>query len=145
MRPPRRSESGQTTTLIVGFFLIGALLLAVVVDASAAYLRRQRLDAVADGAALAAVEGIQEEQVYLGGLGDRAGLDPAAAQDHVAAYLALIGATRSYPGLRYTVDTTADSVRVQVRAPLELPFAPPGWAERTTVTGTAAAYVEVQE
>ena len=141
----RRSEAGQTTTLIVGFFLVGALLLAVVVDASAAYLRRQRLDAVADGAALAAVEGIEEEQVYLGGLGERAVLDAATAHDRVAAYLDAIGAASSYPGLRYTVETDADSVQVRVRAPLVLPFAPPGWAERTTVTGTAAAYVQVQE
>ena len=145
MRASRRSECGQTTTLIVGFFMVGALLLAVVVDASAAYLRRQRLDAVADGAALAAVEGIHEEQVYLGGLGDRAGIDAAAAEGHVAAYLELIGATRNYPGLRYTVEATAESVRVEVRAPLELPFAPPGWAEQATVTGTAAAHVEVRE
>lgn len=145
MTGPEKSECGQVATLIVGFFLVGALLLAVVVDASAAYLRRQRLDAVADGAALAAVEGIQEEQVYLGGLGKRVGLDPATTESNVAAYLDLIGAFRNYPGLRYSVDTTADTVRVRVEAPLELPFAPPGWAERATVSGTAAAYVEVQE
>ena len=68
----RRAERGQTSVLIMGFFLVAVLLTVVVVDASAAFLRRQRLDAVADGAALAAADGVQGEQVYEGGLGERA-------------------------------------------------------------------------
>ena len=76
----RRAERGQTSVLIMGFFLVAVLLTVVVVDASAAFLRRQRLDAVADGAALAAADGVQGEQVYEGGLGERAQIDPVAAR-----------------------------------------------------------------
>ncbi len=139
----RRTESGQTALLVVGFFLITLLLVVVVVDASAAYLRRQRLDALADGAALAAVDGIQGERVYEGGLTERAKVDPVLARQMVAEHLRAVGARRDYQGLRYQVTTTANSVQVRVSSALELPFAPPGWAQNTNVTGTAAAFVQV--
>lgn len=139
----RTTEEGQTTVLLVGFFLVAVLLVVVVVDASAAYLHRQRLDALADGAALAAADAIAAERVYLGGLDERADLDPGLAQSHVADHLRAVGAHRAYPELRYEVSTTADSVEVRVGAPLDLPFTPPGWAGRARVTGTAAAFVQV--
>jgi hypothetical protein len=141
----RTPETGQTSLLIVGFFLVAILLVVVVVDASAAYLRRQQLDAVADGAVLAAADGIRTEAVYTEGLGERAGLDPVQARRHVAAYLQQIGARRSYPGLTYRVSVTEESVEVRVSTPLDLPLAPPGWAESAVVTGTAAALVQVLE
>lgn len=140
-----RDEVGQTSVLILGFFLVTLLLVVVVVDASAAYVRRQQLLAVADGAALAATEGLAAEQVYLGGLGERARIDPAVARRHVEEHLRATGARAEHPGLSYRVTSRADGVAVTVRAPLELPFAPPGWASRTTVTGSAASYVAVSD
>jgi uncharacterized membrane protein len=139
----RRHEGGQTSLLIVGFFLVAVLLVVVVVDASAAYLRRQELDALADGAALAAADAVREEQVYTEGLGDTAQLDPVTARQQVADYLHRVGAHTRYAGLRYSVAAGEESVQVRVTTPLKLPFAPPGWAERTDVTGTAVAIVEV--
>ena len=136
-------EDGQTSLLIVGFFVVAVLLVVVVVDASAAYLRRQRLDALADGAALSAAEALQEEIVYTEGLGELAALDPTVARHHVAEYFGRLGAHRDYPGLRYTVRTEDSSVEVRVTTPLELPFSPPGWTERAQVTGTAVAVVAV--
>ena len=141
----RRPEDGQTSLLIVGFFLVAVLLVVVVVDASAAYLRRQELDALADGAALAAADAVREEQVYIQGLGETAQLDPVTAREQVAQYFSSIGAHSRYGGLRYTVTADAESVQVRVTTPLKLPFAPPGWADRTDVTGTAVAIVEVGE
>ncbi len=143
MRHRPRTEEGQTSVLLVGLFVVVALLVVVVVDASAAYLRRQRLDSLADGAALAAVDGLRTDQLYEQGLGERAVLDPAAARSYVSAYLTSTAAGR-YAGLRWEVRTTVDSVEVQVAAPLELPIAPPGWSG-STVTGRAAAYVAVSE
>lgn len=138
----RRSERGQVSVLVIGFFVVAALLVAVVVDASAAYLHRQRLDALADGAAIAAVDGLQEASVYQHGLGEKAVLDPAQARALVADYLRGVGGSR-YAGLRYQVFTTPDSVTVRVTAPLALPLAPPGWGNDTRVTASAAAYTEV--
>ncbi len=136
-------ERGQTSLLIMGFFLVSLLLTVVVVDASAAYLRRQQLDAVADGAALAAADGVQGEQVYTGGLGDRAVVDPVTARRYVAGYLRQTGARRRYPGLTFQVRSTGTTVVVTVRTRLTLPFSPPGWDPRARVSGTAAAVVQV--
>ena len=139
----RPEEDGQTTLLIIGFFLVAVLLVVVVVDASAAYLRRQELDALADGAALAAADAIDESAVYSRGLGAEAVLDPGAARQRVAEYLAQVGAHGRYAGLRYAVVAAGDSVEVRVTTPLELPFAPPGWDGRTQVSGTAVAVAQV--
>src|SRR4029079_9679145 len=54
-----RGEHGSVTPLILGFAVAVAMLVAVVVDASAAYLRRQGLNSAADAAALAATDAIQ--------------------------------------------------------------------------------------
>ena len=139
----RRDQSGQTALLIVGLFLVAVLLVVVVVDASAAYLRRQQLDALADGAALAAADGIQGAQVYQQGLGERAAIDPELARSYVADYLARLGARRDYPGLVPEVRVRDDSVEVVVSAPLELPLVPPGWTRGSRVSGKATAFVAV--
>ncbi len=138
-----RDERGQTTLLIIGFAVVVMLLVAVVVDASAAYLRRTGLDSLADGAALAAADGVQGRQVYEGGLGKRADIDPVVARRYVAEYLRDTGAARRYPGLRYDVEAGADRVVVHVAAPLALPITPPGWERRPTVSATAASFVVV--
>ena len=48
----RRDEDGQVTLLIIGFASVLLMAIVVVIDASAAYLQRQGLDNLADGAAL---------------------------------------------------------------------------------------------
>lgn len=138
-----RDERGQTTLLIVGFAVVAIMMVAVVVDASAAYLRRSGLDSLADGAALAAAHGVQGRQVYEGGLGDRAKIDPVVARRYVAEYLAASGAARRYPGLSYDVAAGADRVVVHLSTPLDLPITPPGWEGRPTISTTAASFVVV--
>ena len=120
MRP--RDEHGSVTPLIIGFAVVVALLVAAVVDASAAYLRRQGLNSAADAAALSATDGIQGEQVYTQGLGKRAEIDPAAARHYVAEYFASSGIRRRFPGLDYSVRTTENTVMVRVATPMDLPF-----------------------
>lgn len=143
----RRSGTarGSTSLLVVGFAIVAIMMVAVVVDASAAYLRRSALDSLADGAALAAADGIRAEQVYAGGLTDRARLDPATARRYVAEHLVATGAASRYPGLRYDVEATPERVVVHVAAPLQLPITPPGWERRPLITATAASYVVVSD
>jgi len=136
-------ERGQTTVLIVGLAVVVMLLVGVVVDASAAYLRRSGLDSLADGAALAAADGIAGRQVYEGGLGDQAEIDPSVARRLVADYLSATGATRRYPGMSVEVQAATDRVVVRVTAPLDLPITPPAWAVRPVISGTAASVVAV--
>jgi Flp pilus assembly protein TadG len=138
-----RGEVGSITPLVIGFAFLVAVLVAVVVDASSAYLRRQGLDAVADAAALAATDGLQGDQVYTHGLEERADIDAAAARRYVEDYLRASGATGRYAGLTWAVTTTADTVVVRLAAPLDLPLRVPGVADTATITGTAAAVVVV--
>jgi hypothetical protein len=138
-------QRGQTTLLIVGLTVVAILMVAVVVDASAAYLRRAGLDSLADGAALAAADGVRGGQVYGGGLGRRAKLDPSVARRYAADYLAASGAAGRYPGLNYRVDAGTDRVVVRVSAPLDLPITPPGWDRRPVISSTAASFVVVSE
>jgi uncharacterized membrane protein len=142
-RPKTRGEEGQSTVLILGFAVVVMMTVVAVVDASAAYLRRQHLDSLADGAALAAADGVREAQVYEGGLQARADIDPTAAAGRVAHYLTSVEAQRHYPGLRYSVEARRDRVVVHVSAPLELPFPVPGVVSTTEVAATAAAVVAV--
>jgi len=140
---PRREERGSITPLVIGFAFVVAVLVAVVVDASAAYLRRQGLDSVADAAALAATDGLQGDRVYTSGLGDHAEIDPAAARRYIEDYLRTTGATARYPGLAWTVTSTGDTVVVRLSAPLRLPLHVPGVGDDAVVTATAASVVVV--
>ncbi len=140
----KRDERGQTSLLIMGFFVILSLLVGVVVDASAAYLRRQGFNSLADGAVLAAADGVKAEQVYDGGLDGHGQVDPRVARRYAEQYLDQAGADRRYPGLGLAVFVDGDSVIVKLAAPLDLPIGQPGWDKRPVVAGSAAAFVVVE-
>ena len=143
----RRDDRGQTTVLIVGLAVVLLMAIGVVVDATAAYLHRQGLTNVADGAALAGADAgsRNEEALYAEGVGAAVTLEQqrAAAQAAVTDYLRATGARTEYPGLTVAVgfDSSRDSVVVDVRAPLELPLTVPGSPERAMVSASAAAVV----
>jgi hypothetical protein len=141
----RREQRGSTIPLIVGS--VGLLLVAgaVVIDASAAYLQRQGLDTLADGAALRGADlGAQGSEVYAGGLSDeRLALTERAARVAVAEYLTRIGAYRRFPGLRVAVAVGEERVHVRLDAPLDLPLTVPGSPDHPMVGATGSAAVVV--
>lgn len=147
----RRDDRGQTTVLIVGLTVVLLMGAAVAVDASAAFLQRQNLDTVADGAALAGADaGSRNLDVLYGeGVASAERLDQAEviARAAVAEYLRATGAHAAYPGLTYRVsfDAGDDSVTVEVDAPLALPLSLPGAPDRTSVGAVGSATVEVTE
>src|SRR6476646_8596695 len=98
-----RDERGQTTILIIGFAVVLLMGIGVVIDASAAYLQRQGLDTVADGAALAGADAGSRNlgALYGEGIGSEVRLAQAesAARLAVADYLRQTGAVGKYPGL----------------------------------------------
>ncbi len=145
-RQAPRDEAGQLTVLIVGFAVILMVAVAVVVDASAAYLQRQGLDNLADGAALAGADGgAQGIEVYTRGLdGVRVELVAESAHRAIRAYLTSTGAHQRYPGLAYEVQVGTDTVTVEIRAPLDLPITFPGSPERPTIAATGAAVVTLE-
>jgi len=142
---PTRDERGQASVLIVGFAVVLAMVVALVVDTSAAYLQRQGLDTLADGAALRGADlGATGEDVYEGGVPeDTLALTAARARAAVGAYLRDAGAYARYPGLSYTVRIDGDRVVVSLHAPLELPLSIPGSPERATIGADGSAVVGV--
>jgi Putative Flp pilus-assembly TadE/G-like len=141
--PRLDDESGQMTVLIVGFAVILLLAVAVVVDASAAYLQRQGLANLADGAALAGADGgAQGSEVYTRGLdGLRAELVAAEARRAVRDYFVASEAHARFPGLAYDVSVGADIVVVRVRAPLDLPLEIPGSPGPAIIGASGSAVV----
>ena len=145
----RREERGQTTLLIVGLAVVLMMAIAVVVDATAAYLQRQGLATVADGAALAGADAgsRNEPDLYVDGIGDAVRLEQqrAVAEAAVAEHLRAVGAHAEYPGLHWavTLDPADDSVVVRVRAPLRLPLTFPGTPQTASISASAAATVQL--
>ena len=142
---PTKDERGQASVLIVGFAVVLAMVVALVVDTSAAYLQRQGLDSLADGAALRGADlGATGEDVYEGGVPeDTLALTAARARAAVGAYLRDAGAYARYPGLSYTVRIDGDRVVVSLHAPLELPLSIPSSPERATIGADGSAVVGV--
>ena len=139
------AEEGQATILIVGFAFVLLMAIAMVVDASAAYLQRQALDTVADGAALRGADlGATGREVYTGGVPDgRLDLTTDAVRRAVHDHLAQSGAYAAYPGLTFTVDVdrATETVTVHVEAPLDLPLTVPGSPEIATIGASGSAVV----
>jgi uncharacterized membrane protein len=140
-----RDEAGQTTVLIVGLAFVLAMAVAMVVDVSAAYLQRQGLDTVADGAALRGADlGATGREVYTGGVPQgRLGLTADAVRASVRDYLATSGAYAKYPGLSFTLAIADGGERVTVRleAPLDLPLTVPGSPGVASIGATGSAVV----
>jgi hypothetical protein len=132
-------ERGQVTVMIVGFAFILMVLIAVVTDASAAYLQHSGLDTVADGAALTGADALDTNAVYHGGIGDAPPLDPVAARAAIEKYLVDTGAYARYPGLRPEVQVNGNQVTVVVHAPLDLPLNVPGVQNTATIGATGSA------
>lgn len=145
-RASRGDEQGQVTLLIIGFASILLMSIVVVVDASAAYLQRQSLDSLADGAALHGAD-LGSAGVYDQGLDhERLTQHEAAVAAAVRQYLARAGAGSTYPGIEVgvRVDPAGRSVTVSLRAPLELPLTVPGSPEHPMVGASSTAAVTVR-
>jgi hypothetical protein len=135
--------------LIVGFATFLAMAVALVVDVTAAYLQRQGLSTLADGAALNGADlGATGREVYEGGVPDeRLELTAARARAAVGDYLRATGAFARYPGLSYDVrvEPATRSVRVELSAPLDLPLTVPGSPQRAEIGATGSAVVGVDD
>ncbi len=139
-----RTDRGSVSPLIVGFAAVLLALVAVVVDASQAFLERQSLATLAEGAALQGADlGAEGQEVYGGGLGaDPLRITPAAARAAVERYLTDVDAYAEHPGLRVAVRVDGARVEVGLTAVVDLPLTVPGTDGRATVTGTGSAIAD---
>ncbi|HWJ83085.1 MAG TPA: pilus assembly protein TadG-related protein [Nocardioides sp.] len=139
----RTDERGQASLMIIGFAVVIVSLIVVVVDASVAFLERQGLDNLADGAALyGADQAAEGTDVYTGGIGHGdLDLTAARARAGVLEYLRKTGAYADHPGLSAAVSVHGDAVVVRLSARVDLPFSVPGGPESARVASTGSAVV----
>ncbi len=137
-------DRGSAAPLIIGFAVVIILTIGVVVDASAAYLHRQSLASVADGAALVAADaGAEGSEVYAGGLTEEPlNLTQSKAVEGARRYLVQVGAFRDFPDLALDVTVRGDEVIVRVSAPVDLPLPVPGAPESPRISATSSASVD---
>jgi uncharacterized membrane protein len=144
MRKARsRGEQGQVTVLIIGFAAIVLLMIVVVTDISKVFLVRRDLDATADGAVLAAANGLAA--IYAQpGAGENAQLDLDQARRLAAEYLDSVAASNRFEGLDWSADVTGTTVTVRLTSTVDLPFQPPGWQGTADIATDAAAVVPIR-
>ncbi|HEV2890564.1 MAG TPA: pilus assembly protein TadG-related protein [Frankiaceae bacterium] len=131
----RRGEDGQLLVLTAFLGVVLILLVAVVVDVSAAFLARRNLSSQADGAALAAAQSLDLDAYYAGEGGDLLPLGDVdeAVRDYVAA---------NFPGTTVEDVDLVDggtAVSVTLSTHLDLPLSPPGFEGGIDVTAGATA------
>jgi uncharacterized membrane protein len=122
---PREScqDDGQVLLLVIGFAVIAALLVTVVVNVSKVFLWERALSAAADGAAVAAASAVAESVVYTEGATERLPLSREGAADRVSAYVSQAGLSQRFgPRFDYAVTVTGDTVSVTFTAPVDLVF-----------------------
>lgn len=116
-------DAGQLTLLIIGLVLILVVLVLVVISASRVFLAQRALSAAADGAAIFAVNQVDETVVYIGGAGEQLPISATAARQAVAEYAARAGLAGRYDQFAFEVSTDGRTVRVtftgRVRIPLD--------------------------
>jgi len=135
----RRRDEGQITVMTIGFLVVIGLLAVLVINASAAFLQRQQLNALADSAALAATDGLNREAFYTEGIDAGVVLDPRVVDRLVAAHLSQSGQPVS--SVRVAVDDETVTVRLERR--LDLAIAPPGWQPSTVVVATSTSQLRL--
>jgi uncharacterized membrane protein len=136
-----KDDRGQITVLTIGFFVFLGLLVVVVVNSSAAFLQHQELDNLADGAALAAADGLSRDDFYRHGVGSHVQIDQAEARKLVAAYLGASG--QRVAVVRISAD--GDQVHVHIERAVDVAIAPPGWASRTTIVSDATSQLRLSD
>lgn len=147
-------DDGAILLLTIGYALIAIALIVVAVDASAFFLSRRSLAALADGAAVAGTHAEDADQIYAGTItGTGSGADLPLAADGVRAHVVRYLADRdtgSAPSELYLADVGTDgrTVSVSLAEDKALPFlglinsvtgAFPGGTARIEVTARARA------
>jgi hypothetical protein len=143
MKQRRRDERGQMSVLIIGFAAVVLLMIVVVTDISKVFLVRRDLNSTADGAVLAAANGLAA--IYAqGGSGENAQIDPDEARRLTAEYLESVDASNRFDGLDWTADVNGTTVTVHLSSAVGLPFQPPGWQGSADIASDAAAVVPIR-
>ena len=130
------AERGSTLPFVLVCWLVAALMVLGAIAASDAFLEQQEVQAVCDGAALAAANQADEAAIYTGGLGTELPLTRATAQAAVADQLGAGGTALD----AWSAETDGAEVTVRCTRFVDIAF---GWlflgGEQLERTATASA------
>ena len=126
----RGDDRGSMIPLVLGFFVLAALLIFGAVTASTAFLAQRDLAAVCDGAAVAAAQSVNEGALYAAGPvagttdGQRLPLDLTAVEAAVARYVGVGGYGGDPDGLTVSGSVGGDGTTAVVRCTrtVQIPF-----------------------
>lgn len=118
-RPVFTNDQGNILLLGIGFIGICLLALAVITDASSAFIQHRNLQAQADSLALAGAQGIDLDQYYQFGASEATRLNPGEVREIVYQQLA---ATDPNQQTDMRLTSTEHGVFVTLSAPLRLTF-----------------------
>ena len=128
-------DRGSVTLLALGMVAVVALALVVAVDATAAFIQRRSLVAVADASALAGAQAIDLPAYYREGAAAATRLEADGVLPRVRAHLARL---RGIDGLRLDeASSDGQVVLVRLSAPVSLPFTGEWLAGRMRVESRA--------
>jgi hypothetical protein len=114
-------DDGSILVLSIGLLITAVMVATAVVNVASLWVTRSALNAVADGAALAGAQAIDEAAIYRFGLGSGLRLDPAEASRRVRAFVAHERSTVPGVTLR-SVRVSGDEVAVTLSAPAHTVF-----------------------
>ena len=118
-----RDDAGTILVLVLGFFAVLLVMVAVVVNVSAVILAKRGVASAADGAAVSAAQSLSLDAFYARGLASGfLPLDQRQAAAAVATYE--VQARSGQPGLELAVDISNDRTTAIVRGRriVQLPF-----------------------
>ena len=129
-------ERGSTLPFVLVCWLVAALMVFGAIAASDAFLEQQEVQAVCDGAALAAANQADEAAAYAGGIGTGLPLSRSTAQEAVADQLGSGGSALD----AWTAETDGVEVTVRCTRFVDIAF---GWlflgGQQLERTATASA------
>lgn len=126
-------DAGRITVLVVGYFVVVALLVSVVAGIAAVQTARQRLVALADSAAVEASQAVDEQTYYRVGLAPARGgaqalpLSDAGVRAAAAANLTAAAADERFPTLVLgpaTGSPDGATAQVELSVVVDVPMVP---------------------
>lgn len=137
MRRRTGGDDGTVLMLVIGFAFTLVVMVGVVVNVSAVVLAKRGVASAADGAAVAAAQALDLDQLYRNGLGEQLPLSLAEARSRVATYTTQAAAEQ--PGLVLVVRLDGRTAVVTATRTLTLPFPVPGSTGSVRVESVARA------
>jgi hypothetical protein len=135
-----KKDEGSVLVLGIGLMVIAISLITTLVNVATVWIARNSLDAVADGAVLAAVQAVDVSSVYTEGVGTTLRINPVQAKIKASQYVNLARAEGGLDNLRITsLSIGIQSVSVTLSSDIRLPFEYLATSRVVTATSRANA------